>query len=302
MSSSGAHWRLELKHYDDLYEDEKGEIRQEVNNDAEIANHSSGQNGNDYFGWEDGKNANVRELAELIKRRFPRLVERCKGNNFEYVGWFAYMLGEAEREKLPVFFLEFNEPEVGQIFSTLAGEKLISPPHTKLQVKHELKWLWVSFLDISKDWHTAYRPIIDALRTRAISRYPKYPSHTKDIMQYGAYWEGAVYYLQKLMGYRSEHDYIHDRVYTNTRWREFEAIYNSEGQLHLFDAHMGRLALINSRAEMNPKLIKECEKSLTDITSMYRDKEYPNPNPFFGGDNPLHLSRLREFNETFVKF
>jgi hypothetical protein len=291
-SSSGMHWRLTLKQFDDLYEYTNGEIKQELENDAEIANHSSGQNGNDYFGWDDARNVNARELAELIKRRFPRLLARCKGSNFSYVGWFVYMLGEAECEKLPVFFLEYNEPEVGKIFSTMSGEKLISPPHLKLQVKNDLKWLWVSNVDLSKDWHTAYQTVIDALRIDTISRYPKYPSDTKDIFQHGAYWEGAVYYLCKVMGYVHESEYINDRVNTNSRWQEFEAIYNSEGQLHLFDAYMAKVALKNNKEVMSPKLIKECEKSLRDICLMYRDTRYPFPNPFFGGGNPLHLSPL----------
>jgi hypothetical protein len=292
MSPSGMHWRLTLKYYGDLYENEEGEICQESDNEAEIANHSSGQNGNDYFGWEDSKNANVRELAELIKMRLPRLLDRCKGNNFEYVGWFTYMLGEAEREKLPVFFLEYNEPEPGKIFSTLSGEKLIAPTHLKLQIKHNLRWLWKNYIDISEDWHTAYRPAIDALRTDSISRYPRYPANTKDIIAHGAYWEGAVYYLTKIMGYKNEHEYINDRIYTNTRWQEFEIIFNSEGQLHLFDAHMARVALTNNKEVMSVKLIKECEKSHRDIELIYGEIKYPYPNPFFGGDNPLHLCRL----------
>jgi len=292
MSPSGFHWRLELKHFDDLYVDEKGDIRQLHEFDAEQTNHSSGQSGNDYFGWEDAKNANARELAELIKRRFPRLLQSCRGANFQYVGWFVYMLGQAENEKLPVFFLEYNEPEKGFIFSTLSGERLLAPPHSDLNIKNETKWLWVQRIENGTDWHTAHRPVIDAIKNAKVPKFPKYPSHTTHLITHAAYWEGAVYYLQTVMHYNDEEGYISDRVYKNSRWEQFEAIYDSEGQLHLFDAYMASVALRNASHKIPQKLKVECEQSLKDINLIYRDNKYQLPNPYFGGNNPLHLTEL----------
>jgi hypothetical protein len=49
------------------------------------------------FGWDDLANLNVRELATKIKERFPQLVERCMGTNFEYFGWLTYILEQAEQ-------------------------------------------------------------------------------------------------------------------------------------------------------------------------------------------------------------
>jgi len=97
-SPSGFHWRLTLKHFDDIYIEPSGDIKMLNRYDAEQTSHSSGQNGNDYFGWDDAKNSNAYQLSELIKRRFPRLLSSCKGDNFQYTGWFVYMLGQAEQE------------------------------------------------------------------------------------------------------------------------------------------------------------------------------------------------------------
>lgn len=293
-SPSGFHWRLELKHFDDLYIGLDGEIRQLHHLDAEQTTHSSGKNGNDYFGWDDAKTKNAYQLAELIKRRFPRLLASCKGNNFQYVGWFVYMLGQAQQERLPVFFLEYNETIKGQIFSTDIERTLIAPPHRKLNKKGEREWFWISGIDISRDWHTAYQPIINELRRQKIKRYPQYPSHTDDLFEHGAYWEGAVYYLKSVMGYTNEAKYIHERINTTTRWEEFELIYNSEGQLHLLDAYLASMALENYKSDMSAKTIKNCYQSIEDIKLLYRETPYPFPNPFFGGHNPLHLASMSD--------
>lgn len=292
MSPSGFHWRLELKHFDDLFIDTEGEVQQLHDFDAEIAHHTSGQSGHDYFAWEDAKNANARALAELIKRRFPRLLQSCIGQNFEYAGWFVYLLGEAENEKLPLFFLEYNNTKQGRIFSTVSNQYLLTPPHLELNTKNNIKWLWVNNVDVTKNWHTAYQPIIDSIRETEIRRFPKYPSHTKDLSAHAAYWEGAVYYLKTIMNYSSEKDYISDRINTNSRWEQFEIIYNSQGQLHLLDAHMARVALDNDSQEMSEQLKVECKSSLRDIQLLYQEDEYPFPNPYFGGHNPLHLANL----------
>jgi hypothetical protein len=291
-SPSGFHWRLELKHFDDLYINLNGDIYDLHTYDAEQTLHSSGQNGNDYFGWDDAKNANAYQLAELIKRRFPRLLAQCKGSNFEYVGWFVYMLGQAELERLPVFFLEYNDPQKGKIFSTESQVLLTAPPHQKLNKKGDKEWLWLPEIDISKDWHTAYQPIIDELRGQELRKYPKYPSQTDDLFEHGAYWEGAIYYLKTVMNYSNEATYINERINTTTRWEEFELIYNSEGQLHLLDAYLAQVALKYYKSEMSAQTVKNCYQSFDDIKLLYRETPYLFPNPYFGGNNPLHLTSL----------
>ncbi len=292
MSPSGFHWRLELRPFNELYIEDDGEISCPHESPYEKALHSSGANGNDYFGWDDAKSADARRLAELIKQRFPRLLEKCRGENFKYIGWFVYLLGFEEQEALPVFFREYNEPVQGKILTTLIGTKMIAPPHKKSNPKHGIDFLWATEPDLRPDWHTAYHPIVDSLNKTPIPYFPKYPSHTTDTIAHGAYWEGAIYYLKSVMNYPKESLYIQDRVDKSTRLNEFESIFNSEGQLSLFDAHMVRVALQLYCNEMDVSTTRECQHLLTHIESMNRDIPYRYPNPYLGGSNPLHLARL----------
>jgi len=195
-------------------------------------------------------------------------------------------------KKLPVFFLEYNRPERGKIFSTESNIKLTAPPHNRLNSIKAKKWLWKTDIDLSNNWHSAHQKIIDDITRQEIPFFPKYPSNTRDIITHGAYWEGAVYYLKTVMKFSNEAEYIRERISTTTRWEEFELIYDSDGQLHLLDAHMARVALVKFKSRMSAKTIKICDKSISDIKLMYRETPYPYPNPYFGGDNPLHLASL----------
>lgn len=94
----------------------------------EPAHHSSGDGGNLYFGWEDARSDSARTLAEKIKDRFPRLLEKSAGSNYRYSGWFTEMLGVAERGSLPVMWREHYSPEPGQIVSTDNTAQIAIPP------------------------------------------------------------------------------------------------------------------------------------------------------------------------------
>ncbi|MFA3793175.1 hypothetical protein AB6T38_18860 [Aliiglaciecola sp. SL4] len=294
MSASGFHWRLELKNFHQLYINKKGEIEHFNIARFEQANHSSGDSGNSYFGWEDAKTASARELAELIKSRFPRLIEACHGQNFEYAGWFTYMLGFAEQQALPKFFADYSVPIPDKIHTTDNQVTITAPPHQALKTVNGINFLWAQAPNIERDWHTAYRPLIDSINKSEISQYPQYPIHSNETIEHGAYWEGAIYFLSSVMRYKSEVDYIRDRIQTTSRWKEFEAIFNSEGQLHLFDAHMARVALKDNPDKLTAHVKQTCEESLRDIQLMYQRTPYKYPNPYFGGNNPLHLTALSD--------
>jgi hypothetical protein len=55
---------------------------------------------------------------------------------------------------------------------------------------------------------------------------------------------------------------------------------------------MARVALKMNSQEMSEQLKVECRNSLRDIQLLYQDNDYPFPNPYFGGNNPLHLASL----------
>lgn len=292
ISASNGEWSLKLAPFSEIYVARTGELAMTDEAMHEISCHSSGTCGNQYFGWKDAVGASARELANLIKRRFSLLIEQSKGENFKYAGWFTYMLGFAEQGALPVFFMDGINLVTGKVKTTADGIMIDSPPHHVIQHVNGLEFLWASEPDVECDWHASYYPVIDSMHKTKIPRFPKYPSHTTDLIAHAAYWEGAIYYLRKKLGYRCEHHYIKERVYTNSRWREFETIFDSEGQLHLLDSHLARVALKYSEAELSEPLKKECRESLTNVRLMYQECDYKYPNPYFGGENPLHLTRL----------
>jgi hypothetical protein len=153
------------------------------------------------------------------------------------------MLSEAEKEGSPVYFLEYFSSGKRKIFSTENDIKLVAPPHNELNKRGSREWLSIYNVELSDDWHTAHQSVLDAITREKPARYPKYPSHTDDIFEHGAYWEGAVYYLKTVLNYNSEAEYTHDIINSTTMCAEFEIIYNSDGQLHLLDAYMSHVAL-----------------------------------------------------------
>ena len=56
---------------------------------------------NRYFGWTDAAEDDARALAAKFVSRFPHLVEAARGRDWQYAGWYAEMLGWAERGRLP---------------------------------------------------------------------------------------------------------------------------------------------------------------------------------------------------------
>lgn len=130
MSASGAYWRAELHHFNNLYIDNEGYVRLRQNILSSKIIYSSGQTGDIYFGWEDAKDCSALALAELIKSRLSELIESTKGVNVSYTDWFKYMLALAEEYAFPVFFREYYTPKPGYITTTSnRHERIIAPPH-----------------------------------------------------------------------------------------------------------------------------------------------------------------------------
>ncbi len=56
-----------------------------------------------YFDWRDSKRLSARELAIKFIEYFPQVVERGKGQDWEYAGWFTSLLGHTEATgRLPI--------------------------------------------------------------------------------------------------------------------------------------------------------------------------------------------------------
>ena len=104
LSASGFHWRLQLHAFSNIALDEYNETKIINPNLYELAVHSSGDMGNEYFGWRDSRNSTSHELAGLIRKRFPRLIAQARGDNFIYSGWLCRVVGRAEEGQLPIMY------------------------------------------------------------------------------------------------------------------------------------------------------------------------------------------------------
>jgi hypothetical protein len=58
--------------------------------------------GRECFGWPDAERATQTQLAELFLKRFPEVSRRGFGSDWEYAGWFSWMLHETYPDCLPI--------------------------------------------------------------------------------------------------------------------------------------------------------------------------------------------------------
>ena len=302
-SSSGFHWRLSLLPFNDMCIDEHNIVNISPSSNYEETYHSSGQTGNEYFGWTDATKLNARELAQTIIERFPRLMARCKGTNFEYVGWYIYMLGEAEKANLPIMYQDYHEPTNGFIATT--GEiELSRPPHNKIQKSNGRQYCYIKppFLsDANRDWHFAYESIIESFRSAEIAKFPSYTIETGELFEIAAYWEGAIYYIQEILGFNRVDIFLNeleDYSQTSERWSSFFAIWDNFGQLIYLKAFLIRHMLSDKvKYSLSKSKRDGWQCWLDDFERHYGYRQSTVAefhNPYFGGNNPLHLGGILE--------
>jgi hypothetical protein len=302
MSGSGCYWRLSLFPFENLYIDESDKVSSKPQAEWREVYHSSGELGNQYFGWDDVANLNARELAQIIKERFPQLIERCRGINFEYSGWLTYILGQAEQGQLPVMYRDYYQASKGKIAST-SQEELIAPPHNQLFCINGRKFTYVKgpqISSINSDWHLIYKDIIDSFRGAEISHFPCYPMHSKDVFEHGAYWEGAIYYIDQILGFRRIDEFLKQAKNpsaTSETWSSFFALFDTHGQFIYLKAFLVRHMLANKvdKYQLKNLEITKWNKWLMEFEKYHGQNIHSKlPNPYFGGNNPLHLGGILE--------
>lgn len=106
MFASGCHWRCAITPRSNILSSHGALLS---DRDGSVAHYSSGQE-DEYSGWADAKADEAPELAAKFLRRFPEIVERAHGDDWNYAGWYARMLGYAERAVFPVAYADWWEP------------------------------------------------------------------------------------------------------------------------------------------------------------------------------------------------
>lgn len=319
MSPGDCHWRCKVFAASCLLSSSEGGVELHETEGIEFAEYSSGDS-NRYFEWDDAKSDTARDLAKKFTARFPRLCEAGWGESFEYAGWLTYVLGQSEKGHLPLMYADTSSYASKQIGST-QGASLTSPPLRFVFSGRDFKYVRFilprRFVE-DRDWHTAYIGIIDEMirqyRGNVPVYMPTYPIRCEPVdsdiqdhclYEIGAYWEGAIYFIQEILGYTDIayflSDYFAGSFHNASMWRLFHLTWDSRGQLRLLMAYLSRYALSNVN-ESDPDHLKS--RRYEQLTEWLRDFEqaYPNgiayPNPYFGGENPLHLGMILDSNES----
>jgi hypothetical protein len=301
MAPSGSSWRFSLVPFDHIQWD--GSDWAAISEaGVESAYHSSGDVGNEYFGWKDAKSDTSRALAEKIKIRFPRLMAKTQRMNFEYAGWFTYLLGVAEQGHLPIMAAEYQTAHRDRLATTTPDIWVKGPPLFNMW-RFRDKWFHYTrppHLKPGDDWHEAYKRLISGWQN-ADHRcpLPQYPIETRDTFELGAYWEGAIYYIQTVLGFTDIREFLASMEAlseSSEKWDIFFHVWNSQGQLVYLTAFLIRRLLFEYHKYLIERSERdEWERRLSSFECQTHHQWVESgrpPNPYYGGGNPLHLGLI----------
>lgn len=96
LAPSGCYWRGVITHAGNVAEDGYNLLDEDIDGETGmVARYTSGQE-NEFFGWQDAKALDARQLAQLFLQRFPLIAHSGKGTDWAYAGWLTDVLGAAE--------------------------------------------------------------------------------------------------------------------------------------------------------------------------------------------------------------
>ena len=79
------------------------------------------------FDWEDTKHDTARQLAVKFVDRFPDIIEKGEGIDWNYVGWYVQMLGLAEQGAFPIAYSDYYEQPDHRFLPTTGGNSVSLP-------------------------------------------------------------------------------------------------------------------------------------------------------------------------------
>lgn len=294
MSPSGLHWRCELHTYENLVI-ENGRVASLGIDCDDEAHHTNNQTGNEYFGWEDCQSATARDLAAKMLERFPALLSRCRRENHEYSGWLVSAVGLAEAGHLPIMISDDGSEGRPDLIGSLANNP---PPLQTVRLIGGQRSVFAMPPHLGKedDWHTAYIRMISAWRSSSIRRLPVFPKPSGDLFEIGAYWEGAIWYIQEVLGITRIElflDELRSPPASSERWATFLTVWNNEEQMEFLVAFLIRYLISDSTSQkFDSSRLEEYENHLRLFEEAHRISGANSPNPYFGGSNPLHLGMI----------
>lgn len=192
-------------------------------------------------------------------------------------------------------------------------------------------------LTAGADWHSAYIDIVDRFLNAPSTlerptELPAYPLafdtpgreialefDMEPVFEMGSYWEGALYFLCRVIDARDPLDGIRHIEYSyragsaNYLEKLFMAIWNSHGQLKWLKAFFIRNNVCNegllgrggdytlSSEKLYEAGVKHQNKELLWLSSFVCQHEEEGgkyPNPYFGGGNSLHLGLIFNYKKS----
>jgi hypothetical protein len=105
MSPSGLHWRCSITSVDNISEKNGALIL-----DWDRGAHYFASMGRRYFEWEDAQDTRPDRLADLFIERFPDIAEAGRGPDWEYAGWYVWMLHLTYPSSLFIAYADWDLP------------------------------------------------------------------------------------------------------------------------------------------------------------------------------------------------
>ena len=124
MAASGCYWRCAITPITNILKTHGAMLR---DSSTDAAHYSTGMQ-NKYFRWEDAQKDTARQLAAKFIERFPDIVQKGFGRDWEYAGWYVEMLGLAENGHLPVAYADWYGENPNYLAKDAERELPFPPP------------------------------------------------------------------------------------------------------------------------------------------------------------------------------
>lgn len=134
MAPSGFYWRCSITPVTNISSIHGALIAFKSDHDQLIARYSSADEGR-YFGWKYVSRSKPSKLADLFIGHFPNIVEAGLGPDWEYAGWYQWMLHLTAPDAFPVAYADYDLPE--DYLTTEGGHNDIKIPLPPAGLAHE---------------------------------------------------------------------------------------------------------------------------------------------------------------------
>lgn len=131
MSASGLAWRCAITPVSNVLRRHGAWI---ADWDHLSAHYSSSMEAR-YFGWNDGEGKGPKALARMFRERFPEIAAEGYGADWEYAGWYSWMLSLTEPDSFPYAYADWDTPS--DVMQTTGGGAVPLPPSGEAESRDE---------------------------------------------------------------------------------------------------------------------------------------------------------------------